>query len=44
MYQNLLNQFSGIRDVNQVNNILAIPSNLSINFIGGQDYEKLEKA
>ena len=33
MYQNLLNQFSGIRDVNQVNNTFAIPSNLSINFI-----------
>ena len=44
MYQNLLNPFSGIRDVNQVNNTLAIPSNLSINFIGGQDYEKLERA
>ena len=44
MYQNLINQFSGIRDINQVNNILAIPSNLSINFIGGQDYEKLERA
>ena len=23
---------------------LAIPSNLSINFIGGQDFEKLERA
>ena len=44
MYQNLLNQYSGIRDVNQVNNTLSIPSNLSINFIGGQDYEKLERA
>ena len=44
MYQNLINQFSGIRDINQVNNILAVPSNLSINFIGGQDYEKLERA
>ena len=44
MYQHLLSQFSGIRDVNQVNNQLAIPSNLSINFIGGQDYEKLERA
>ena len=44
MYQNLLNQYSGIRDINQVNNTLSIPSNLSINFIGGQDYEKLERA
>ena len=40
----LISQFSGIRDINQVNNQLAIPSNLSINFIGGQDYEKLERA
>ena len=44
MYQHLLSQFSGIRDINQVNNQLAIPSNLAINFIGGQDYEKLERA
>ncbi len=44
MYQHLLSQFSGIRDVNQVNNELSIPSNLSINFIGGQDFEKLERA
>ena len=29
MYQNLLNQYSGIRDVNQVNNTLSIPSNLT---------------
>ena len=44
MYQHLLSQYSGIRNVNQVNNELAIPSNLSINFLGGQDYEKLERA
>mgnify|MGYP001157354789 FL=1 len=44
MYQHLLSQFSGIRDINQVNNQLSIPSNLSINFIGGQDYEKLERS
>ena len=44
MYQHLLSQYSGIRNVNQVNNELAIPSNLSINFLGGQDYEKLERS
>ena len=44
MYQHLLSQYSGIRNVNQVNNQLATPSNLAINFLGGQDYEKLERA
>ena len=44
MYQKLLSQYSGIRDVNQVNNELSTPSNLAINFIGGQDFEKLERA
>ncbi|HJM16842.1 MAG TPA: cell surface protein SprA, partial [Flavobacteriales bacterium] len=44
MYQKLLSQYSGIRNVNQVNNELSTPSNLAINFIGGQDFEKLERA
>ena len=44
MYQKLLSQYPGIRNVNQVNNELSTPSNLAINFIGGQDFEKLERA
>ncbi len=42
MYQKLLSQYPGIRDISQVNSELGPLS--SINFIAGQDYEKLERA
>ena len=42
MYERLTTQYSAIRDINQVNNELS--SLISINFVGGQDYEKLERA
>ena len=42
MFESLTNQFSGIRDINEVNNILS--TQIGINFLNGQDYEKLERA
>ena len=42
MFESLTNQFSGIRDINDVNNILS--SQIGIGFLNGQDYEKLERA
>ena len=45
MYDNLINNYSGIRDINQVNNVLgplASPQNFF--FENGRDYEKLERA
>ena len=42
LFESLTTNFSGIRDINEVNNVLstAIP----LNFLNGQDYEKLERA
>ena len=42
LFESLTTTLSGIRDINEVNNILAplIP----YNFLNGQDYEKLERA
>ena len=42
MYESLTNQFNGIRDINDVNNIFS--SQIGIGFLNGQDYEKLERA
>ena len=42
MYESLTNTFSGIRDINNVNNIFS--SQTAIGFLNGQDYEKLERA
>jgi len=42
MYQSLTNQFNGIRDINDVNNVFS--SQIGIGFLNGQDYEKLERA
>ena len=42
MFESLTNQFNGIRDINEVNNILS--SQVGIGFLNGQDYEKLERA
>ena len=42
MFESLTTNFSGIRDINNVNNILS--SQLGIGFLNGQDYEKLERA
>jgi cell surface protein SprA len=42
LYQNLLANYSGIRDIGQVTSILSPLS--SIGFLGGQDYEKIENA
>ena len=42
MFESLTNTFSGIRDINEVNNILS--SVIGIDFLNGQDYEKLERA
>ena len=42
MYESLTNQFNGIRDINDVNNVFS--SQIGIGFLNGQDYEKLERA
>ena len=42
MFSDLISNFSSIRDINEVNNTLS-PA-ISINFLNGQDYEKLERA
>ena len=42
MFESLTTNFSGIRDINDVNNILS--SQIGIGFLNGQDYEKLERA
>jgi len=42
LYQNLINNYSGIRDVSQVTSVLAPLA--SQGFTGGQDYEKIENA
>ena len=42
MYESLTNQFIGIRDINDVNNVFS--SQIGIGFLNGQDYEKLERA
>ncbi|MBT3749625.1 MAG: cell surface protein SprA [Bacteroidetes bacterium] len=42
LYENLINNYSGIRDVGQVTSVLTPLS--SYGFEGGQDYEKIENA
>lgn len=42
LYQNILDNYSGIRDISQVTTILAPLA--SYNILGGQDYEKIENA
>jgi len=42
MFESLTTTFSGIRDINEVNNILS--TQIGFNFLNGQDYEKLERA
>lgn len=42
LYQNILNNYSGIRDVSQVTGILGPLA--SQGFIGGRDYDKVENA
>ena len=45
MYDNLINNYSGIRDINQVNNVLGpLASPQTFFFENGRDYEKLERA
>ena len=45
MYENLINNYSGIRDINQVNNVLGpLASPQTFFFENGRDYEKLERA
>ena len=42
MFESLTTTFSGIRNINEVNSILSAV--IGINFLNGQDYEKLERA
>ncbi|OFY50107.1 MAG: cell surface protein SprA [Bacteroidetes bacterium GWF2_49_14] len=42
LYQNLLANYSGIRDIGQVTSVLSPLA--SFGFMGGQDYEKIENA
>ena len=42
LFESLTTQFSSIRDINEVNNVLS--QLIPFNFLNGQDYEKLERA
>ena len=42
LYNNLVTNYSGIRDIGQVTGVLSPLA--SYNFVGGQDYEKIENA
>ena len=42
LFESLTTTFSAIRDINEVNNVLS--AGIPLNFLNGQDYEKLERA
>ena len=42
MFESLINNFSGIRNINDVNSVLF--PGIGLNFLNGQDYEKLERS
>ncbi|MCK5822969.1 MAG: cell surface protein SprA [Bacteroidales bacterium] len=44
LYDMMVNSYSGIRDINDVTQILTQPNFTEANFVGGQDYEKIENA
>lgn len=44
LYDMMVNSYSGIRNINNVTQILTQPFFTNANFVGGQDYEKIENA